>query len=526
MDFITDAQCQQIVEVHKKSKYEKIKHFNVSKTFEIPQTPNGHLGEYFTLEITLQNGEVLRYFVKKILTTPNRPDFINLVMRKEINFYKWLNSTETTTAAVEISFCVPKYYLSTDNFIVMELLDPFQPLTREDFKHEYFKSAAAALAKLHALVIFVERQTPPEEEMVTEAMLTKTVYIEAITKGVMKYLAHSNYDQDLPWKFKEKVQKMIELFTEDKQNQFKIVCHGDLWINNLLFNKNQCKIIDYQLIRRAEPAHDLCTLLIHNLGFNHFAEFCNLYYDELVTECLKFNVDIIREFSRIDFEASIKRHATSALITKIIYAAFSSANKLRKAQRLNIALDHLMAQNDYDFLLAITTMDQEEKLIFDGLFHDFVQFESNQWVTTDVVHRFMHQCFPGAVLCDFKFKDGVLCVKLTFDGVFKEVKFTVRQPNVLYEFFPIAACGDLQKCYFYLKNDLMIMECLEDTHKRLNLREPFGLTDVKVILKALANFHALSYLHQNKSENVPRKTSIPLHLRVCLSCLDAKLIGN
>jgi thiamine kinase-like enzyme len=92
------------------------------------------------------------------------------------------------------------------------------------------------------------------------------------------------------------------LATTPFKNGFKILNHGDDWLNNLMFKFNsdgteteEVKLLDYQMSYWGSPAGDLFYFLISSVQdefkAKHFDEFIEFYHSELVTSLKKLNFD-------------------------------------------------------------------------------------------------------------------------------------------------------------------------------------------------------------------------------------------
>lgn len=77
----------------------------------------------------------------------------------------------------------------------------------------------------------------------------------------------------------------------------KVLCHDDLWLNNLMFNDNlDCLFVDFQLAKYGPPAYDFLLLLYSNCegkflqkNLNNFVDF---YYTNVEKELNRYNLDI------------------------------------------------------------------------------------------------------------------------------------------------------------------------------------------------------------------------------------------
>lgn len=71
---------------------------------------------------------------------------------------------------------------------------------------------------------------------------------------------------------------------------FTVLCHGDLWINNVMFKEDDVKMFDFQATAWASPAYDILYFLITSISDEVKVEnFDNLieFYHEQLSEGLK-----------------------------------------------------------------------------------------------------------------------------------------------------------------------------------------------------------------------------------------------
>jgi aminoglycoside phosphotransferase (APT) family kinase protein len=86
------------------------------------------------------------------------------------------------------------------------------------------------------------------------------------------------------------------------KNGFKILNHGDDWLNNMMFklsedgtNTEDVKLLDFQISYWGSPSGDLFYFLISSVQdefkVQHFDEFIEYYHSELVASLVKLNYD-------------------------------------------------------------------------------------------------------------------------------------------------------------------------------------------------------------------------------------------
>lgn len=121
--------------------------------------------------------------------------------------------------------------------------------------------------------------------------------------------------------------KLLELVEPSKKYR-NVLCHGDLWINNLMFKYDEekpieCKIIDFQLTRYAPPAMDLATFIFtsSSRGFRklNVNEIINVFCNVIENELKAHNINL-KALSRDEIFKSYEEFKIAGLIEATIFA--------------------------------------------------------------------------------------------------------------------------------------------------------------------------------------------------------------
>lgn len=103
-------------------------------------------------------------------------------------------------------------------------------------------------------------------------------------------ITNNNNELDKPIKKIEKLSgklyKIMYSSILDKDTKFNVMCHGDLWINNLMFKYDSCdrvcgvKLIDLQTVRYTSPVMDI----LHFIYSSTLAELRKYHLDSLLCD--------------------------------------------------------------------------------------------------------------------------------------------------------------------------------------------------------------------------------------------------
>ncbi|XP_045468622.1 uncharacterized protein LOC123676600 [Harmonia axyridis] len=175
---------------------------------------------------------------------------------------------------------VPEFYGGDENSIVLE------DMGRKSFKNINKKlavewnqlwSSITEMAKLHAASIVMNKlapekfnnlvksikkntdeETTPLGEKQSNALFTiLKVLEEAKTPEATKHMELLEQMRSSAW------QRQKEIIEEDVP--IRVINHGSVWINNLMYRKDMVTLLDWQHIVYSSPAHDLSFFLYVNI---------------------------------------------------------------------------------------------------------------------------------------------------------------------------------------------------------------------------------------------------------------------
>jgi len=198
--------------------------------------------------------------------------------------------------------------LTTENFIVK---DKFIP---SDFNHT--AKLFEELAKLHGLSLAINIKDPKALEkfqslrnpmcftMQTELMKDIAPRnLSLIMKLFQDKNEHKIVEKLLPYK-NNLWNQIAERLDKAAQQPLSVICHGDVWINNILYNYrdtnkdiiNEIKLVDWQITHNgslgSELTYYLFTCVNYEVRKNRQEELIELYYSSMRQLLNKFSLDI------------------------------------------------------------------------------------------------------------------------------------------------------------------------------------------------------------------------------------------
>lgn len=236
----------------------------------------GVLGTHLSLTVKVRrksqsdNPVFQRFFVK---IQPDSPLVKEVMMddnmySEEVHFY-----SKVYPLMKQISECKkwsPCCFLATDNVLIFEDLRDQGYVLRENCRLDEYslKLALTALARFHASSLTVEAKLGKKLNDAFPDAFAEKMYCKSNKFGrgtVVGYetnvlLAEKfGFDSSLIPKIHDRVYERVRAM----DGECNVICHGDLWKNNLLFNdiEQNCILVDFQLLRYASVAVDIGMLL-------------------------------------------------------------------------------------------------------------------------------------------------------------------------------------------------------------------------------------------------------------------------
>lgn len=218
---------------------------------------------------------------------------------------------------------------------------------RKCLSYRQCRTVLRELANFHAVSLAMKQVQPvlfhTMKEKVTEIVYTDegaefyTHSLQTSLRGTLDSLHYSNKNGALDGAIKAmerlngRLYQIMSSSVRNSHEPWKVLCHGDTWVNNLMFNDShdQVKLIDLQTMRYTSPVLDILHLLYTSTGIEVRAN----HTDELILSYQESLIDALRLYV-----PSQKRFVLPALESLFSYANIRAEYNSRILYGLGIAM--------------------------------------------------------------------------------------------------------------------------------------------------------------------------------------------
>uniref|UniRef100_A0A1E1WV54 CHK kinase-like domain-containing protein n=1 Tax=Pectinophora gossypiella TaxID=13191 RepID=A0A1E1WV54_PECGO len=180
------------------------------------------------------------------------------------------------------------------------------------------------LAKFHALSFILQRKDPENFDKLTSELQDIVFQDTFLNKSKLRNYFSDSFamsmkqikDEDAKKKLAKvetKLLQVLRMFVEPKK--YNVLCHGDCWINNILFKHQvmkQSKIcfLDFQAMRYANPTTDIIYFLYlctdAEFRSEYFETLQTVYYESLKSFLRLFDIDVRTVYPLENFKNDIE----------------------------------------------------------------------------------------------------------------------------------------------------------------------------------------------------------------------------
>lgn len=300
-----------------------------------PYAKLGYLGSYYRVNVTVtKKKEIhdLSFFLKTVpYEVPDQADYViqKGVFEKEAMFYNVI--TPLLLEGYRGELWAPVCYKATNNLMVFEELRDKGYSTRDKlFDKTLVRAGLSAIARLHAASLMAEtRLGVPLNRLYPNAFVERAfqhegksrVWFQAGIDVAAAIAEHLGLDSDLA---RSSCELVYHAMTSSR-TKTNVVSHGDLWGNNLMFNKDvspKCLLVDYQLLRYSPLAHDVAQFLYlcTDRSFRETWESAMLqHYYKTLRETLNAHEVSVQTPPWSEIVLGMEEQRLGALVTAIIY---------------------------------------------------------------------------------------------------------------------------------------------------------------------------------------------------------------
>lgn len=310
----------------------------------------GFLGEYYRLNIKARLGndddereKDFQFFVKSLPIKDlrsRRSLLINSgIFLKEVRIYDEI--FPVLDNGINEDFWRPTTYLLREDLLV------FDDLTLKNFKvldenlpemnRMEIEAILKSLANFHGCSLIYERNSKEKigekfAEILFETSVSENPWfhsgLETIRQVALKnkFIEASEADN-----FYENLFKTIKMMENSPFSVPHVLCHRDIWKNNLMFSKDplHCVLIDFQTARYVPLSVDIVMAIYCNTSRDHYEKmsehYVNFYYENLSTKLKNFNIKLSSVLSKENLMKSCEYQKNFALVYNCIIIMLTKA---------------------------------------------------------------------------------------------------------------------------------------------------------------------------------------------------------
>ncbi|XP_037922352.1 uncharacterized protein LOC119658746 [Hermetia illucens] len=273
-----------------------------------------------TIEIEKEDGteDSVRYLTKMV--PPNDPNaqmkkYLEIFPKEALMYEKAIPKLEEVFQENNMKISIgPKCWKVVNNLEMLIIEDlgvrKFSNADRlNGMDIEHAKMVLSKLAQFHAASACVFEKDSTFSKQIISSLMSEQAFgffriMQPMLWGtIIKYLKMWETCQEYVNRMEEMVSRMGDLYVDvytPKPDEFNVLLHGDLWVNNIMFQHDEngqpkdILLIDYQMARYGSPVQDLIYFILssteYSIKVSEFDYMIKYYHRELVKnlELLKY----------------------------------------------------------------------------------------------------------------------------------------------------------------------------------------------------------------------------------------------
>ncbi|XP_075986141.1 uncharacterized protein LOC142983156 [Anticarsia gemmatalis] len=286
--------------------------------------------------------------VKTLVNTERQVLFHELHKREVIAYNNVINKFNNIQSVLEegVRLLLPEcLYATVEQMNEVIILDDLQSkgfeIDDKLAKFEYLSfeqvsTVISELAKFHAMSFIAQKHDSENFDRVAAEFHDILYQNQFLNKSKLRNYIFESFDMSLKLvenkdakkklkKVKEHILELLQAYA--KPGKTNVLCHGDCWVNNMLFKyeeneKIKICFIDYQAMRFANPMTDILYFLLictdSKFRSEHLDQLKDIYHDSLKSFLRLFDIDVNFVYTKDNFISDFEEFLPYGVLAAMI----------------------------------------------------------------------------------------------------------------------------------------------------------------------------------------------------------------